>query len=761
MKETGWKMVAAAVCACIAWAASSAAAASGDTDANGYVDLTDYVVCQACLEASGPGAAASSSDCTAPFDTDEDGDVDLADIAVFQRAMGHLPIPLRDGHGDVLTISSTEPYNARQTCGVSGCHDIDEIANGSHFQQGRTDAAGAMIMHDDFWGDGRWWIRSAGMYGRWSGGSGGFNRQMSGKNNASASVMDLTTFSWVYECGACHVGGGPAEFDRSGELLYGYYDDTQSYQFGYERSGLTAGDVALDGDYAYLDVTDGTVRPAPWDVTGVADPECLHCHRADRTWDGGLDMHREWRAEVLATNTALVDDLGNPVPAFASAGTAGQGWFSILDTQADPPVLQIDYQVGVGNESLVRNQDDTLSLPESALALKPTDGACWGCHSAGGAAEKRGMVWFDDRDVHFKNLTQRNDEDPVNDIPDEKATACSHCHPGNLEHNVAKGDSPYTQFRNDLDWAGFRSCRQCHFSVLPDLSPNPDKDPDAPDASGIGDVIVHGMGFFEYDVGMMRTLSCQACHIRHPLERALLVTDWSVTGSAIHYYTDEFLSADPLDPSNPDKSTWYPSFGVKIDSDGLDRFFPQKEEIAIHWADWDKNGTPEDMSDDTVQPIILWRLKQITGDQPLTGVMDDNGDDKPEINTPAEMLLYMQALKGNDSHGQPVALNPVLVKGERVWYEDPGETDGVNWFDPEVEGITVEAKEVYGLDHNIQPADESWGYAEIQTEGCSECHRPDTRDSAFFDRLILVDPFDVNGEPQYKTVLELTGWEPL
>ncbi len=396
-------------------------AASGDSDGNGYVDLEDYVSFRICLGASGPHSPASG-ECAEDFNTDPDVDVDLADFARFQRNLGHLPIPLRDSLGNVIAAASTVPYSGRQTCGVAACHDVDHIANGSHFQQGRTNTDGDIITGDDFFEDGRWWMHSAGMYGRWSGGGGGLNRQTAGKTNVNESAMDMTTFNWALDCGGCHVGGGPTEFDRSGERLYGYYGDTEEFQFGYERLGLSAGDILLDGDYTVLDETDGSLSPAPWDVTGVAEPECLHCHRGNRTFSDGLDMHREWRAAVISTTTTLVDDHGAPVPAFAAAGTAGQGWFSTLDTDVNPPVLQIDYSVGVGNSSLLQNPDGTLSVPESVITTQPSDQACWGCHLPGGAGDKRGMVWFDERDVHFKKFTNRSDEDPANDIPDEQAT---------------------------------------------------------------------------------------------------------------------------------------------------------------------------------------------------------------------------------------------------------------------------------------------------------------------------------------------------
>jgi len=261
--------------------------------------------------------------------------------------------------------------------------------------------------------------------------------------------------------------------------------------------------------------------------------------------------------------------------------------------------------------------------------------------------------------------------------------------------------------------------------------------------------------------GMMEALSCQACHVPYALAKGKIVTDRSLTGTAIPYYTDEFLSADPLDPWNPDKSTWYPALRAKTDSDGHERLFPLKHEVAIYWADWNQGGTPGILSDDTIWPIILWRVRQITGNAPLPGVTDDNGDGMPEVNRLDEILLYIQALKGNDSYGRPVADNPVLVKGGLVWYEDAGAPGGVSAFEHEGSGIFVQSFENFGMDHNVLVQDEAWGaYEDSPAEGCPDCHVAAPTESPVFDRLILIDPFDEDGDRVYKTVQEMTGVDP-
>lgn len=79
----------------------------------------------------------------------------------------HASVVLRDVHGDPIPSGSNEAYSPRKTCGVVGCHDVDVIANGYHFQQGRTDLNGNIVTKDDYFGDGRTFLKSAGMYGKW------------------------------------------------------------------------------------------------------------------------------------------------------------------------------------------------------------------------------------------------------------------------------------------------------------------------------------------------------------------------------------------------------------------------------------------------------------------------------------------------------------------------------------------------------------------------------------------------------------------
>lgn len=82
-----------------------------------------------------------------------------------KKASAHADVVLLDRFGVPMAPDSIKPYSPRKTCGF--CHDIDMIANGYHFQQGRTIQKGVVVVKDDYFNDGRDFLKSAGMYGKW------------------------------------------------------------------------------------------------------------------------------------------------------------------------------------------------------------------------------------------------------------------------------------------------------------------------------------------------------------------------------------------------------------------------------------------------------------------------------------------------------------------------------------------------------------------------------------------------------------------
>ncbi|MHC4940966.1 MAG: hypothetical protein ACYTHK_18660 [Planctomycetota bacterium] len=545
--------------------------------------------------------------------------------------------------------------------------------------------------------------------------------------------MDKTSFWWT---GLCHTGGGPSEFDRDGHKYY----DFVTGKFGYEMLGKEAADVTLDGDYAEVSNKTGALSVAAWNKTGVSEHDCMYCHRADRTIMDNMPMNWVWRAATLRAKGNLKDSTGADVPAFAAAPTAGQGWLSGMTMAATPPgkppmatTLDIDYGAGLASGSLTQKGND-LYVASSAITGSPKDFACWGCHNMADS-KKRGRNWFDaDSDVHYKAFNNLDDATPDNDIAPTESTACTVCHPGGMDgmkynHNFGKGNANLGSVRNDTDFEGFRTCRECH------AANSQVRHPDAPVPP---DLMFH-------DARHTNVLSCEACHIPYKLLPADIMVDNSLSGATVSYKTNAFLSADPLDPAADDKSKWYPSFTWKKDSDGVMRVFPAKLLLSAWWGDWDQNGTPNDLSDDQIKPLPLWRVRGITKGAPLPGVADNN------VNTEAEIRLYIDALRGDDVHGNQVAANPVLVKGGKVWHDDG--QGGVAHFEYEGTGIHTESSHPFSVSHNVRSGSEAWGAA-----GCSDCHGG--HDTPVFDRKILVDPFGPDGTPVYKTVRGILGLSP-
>ncbi|MDJ0520561.1 MAG: hypothetical protein QNJ90_00650 [Planctomycetota bacterium] len=566
---------------------------------------------------------------------------------------------------------------------------------------------------------------------------------MAAKDNVRESDIDKTSFWYGGLCNICHPGGGFGEFDRDGELYY----DVRTSQFGYEKLGKTAADVRLDGDYAEINHMSGALRAAPWDITGVAEPDCLFCHRTERAVSDGKNMNWVWRTATLRSKDKLKDTGGASVPAYAAAATAGQGWFSAFALNSKVPAgkppmattLDIDYQPGVDNGSLKEDGAGSLRLDGASIVGSPKDYACWGCHLTPDL-KKRGRSWFDESsDVHYAGFNNLNDADPTNDIAPGNSTACTQCHPAGLDHNIAKGNATVSSVRNDTDYAGLRTCRDCHL-------PGAEKHENAPTPTS--DIHIDGH---------LEKMSCEMCHIPYKTRSAVFAIDNATTGNTIGYPAAALLSADPLDPTDPDKSRWYPSFKWKTDKDGERRLFPIKLLLSVWWGDWDDNGTPDDGHDDTITPIALWRVRQITGGSPIAGTVDDNGDGKPEVNRPEEILAYITAMKGDDSYGVPVATRPVLVKGGRVWFEVPGGGD-VDSFDYHAEGVHTESSHPFSVNHNVLPTDQALG-----ATGCIECHYGFAeRPSPVFDRLIPISPFDEteDARPKYKTVRQMTFLSP-
>lgn len=85
-------------------------------------------------------------------------------FAATSHAAHPFPVKLWTYDGKIVAPGDNVPYSPKLTCG--GCHNYNLITRGYHFQQGRTDASGAVAVSDTF-NAAKPWILSAGMFGKW------------------------------------------------------------------------------------------------------------------------------------------------------------------------------------------------------------------------------------------------------------------------------------------------------------------------------------------------------------------------------------------------------------------------------------------------------------------------------------------------------------------------------------------------------------------------------------------------------------------
>ena len=163
---------------------------------------------------------------------------------------------------------------------------------------------------------------------------------------------------------------------------------------------------------------------------------------------------------------------------------------------------------------------------------------------------------------------------------------------------------------------------------------------------------------------------------------------------------------------------------------GSGRIVPVKSLIVIYWGDLDENTK-------VVRPIPLWKIRELKK-PPLK---DDNNDGITEINSLDEIKAFLNALKAKDKFGNPVASHPVLLKGGFLYQLDKkGEVDKTKHEQADPHDFSI--------NHNVVS-----GPAVIGARGCKDCH---SKNSPFFLRKILVDPYDEKGRPIY-----VEAWEQL
>lgn len=313
----------------------------------------------------------------------------------------------------------SRPVSTKQTCGA--CHPYDRITRGYHFQMGRDEL---YPEGDPSYGTPA--DKGPGFFGKWLS---LYQRELVGKHFEDTELVDMTPFDWVINCGVCHPGGGPAEYDREGKR----YDVTKKTN-------------PLKGTFG-----DGDYYNSPWEKSGVIEADCFICHLENYEYSLRAQQIKKWNFEYAAT---------------AGAGL-GYVWGSTIDGQ----------QPKVYYDKSIFRADGTVHLP----IRRPTDRQCMFCHDMS-SVQKRGISWHSPymQDVHTEqglkcidchhgdirhNFAKGSSSvQTVRDDLDNTALSCSQC------HNTQEKGATYAEHRGLPPLHLERiACTACHITHRPFL----------------------------------------------------------------------------------------------------------------------------------------------------------------------------------------------------------------------------------------------------------------------------------------------------
>ncbi len=216
--------------------------------------------------------------------------------------------------------------------------------------------------------------------------------------------------------------------------------------------------LALFGDSDYYE--------SPWLDTGVVEADCFICH---------LDTYNySIRAQQMKKQNFR----------WAATAAAGLGVVSGAVRDGDRP--DVHYRKDLFDA------DGKVHLQ----IQRPTDRQCLPCHDMLGI-ERQGSTWHTPymQDVHI-----------------QRGMTCTDCHPGDIRHHFAKGNSPGLTTRDDLD-GGMMSCEGCHTTG----------EMGAPAYDHPGLPPLH-----------FKWLTCEACHITKRSYLPALVIDTTTGEAMVH-----------------------------------------------------------------------------------------------------------------------------------------------------------------------------------------------------------------------------------
>jgi hypothetical protein len=406
-------------------------------------------------------------------------------------------------------------------------------------------------------------------------------------------------------------------------------------------------DLRLAENPELAETMDGDYYKSRWDKTGVIEPDCFLCH--------GNRYHMQTRIEQTKNLN------------FKWAGTAAAGLGRVYGRVSDGEVPRVVY-----NKRLF-NEDGTFYMPDMVFTPKPEN--CLTCH-ASIELGKRGNSWGD----------------PANpDVHHLAGLTCIDCHPGDLNHNFAKGNAMDGKVADDFDNT-MRSCRDCHTQGYKRATP---------------------MKHQSIRQDHLDKLSCEACHIPE-LKRSAV--------GAMFLNTGVFGKHGQADKAFGDERPWKPAYVIRAkDKDKIPRITPVNPVLSTLFTNKEKG---------LYIPLFLSEVEKA-----YNQCRNKMSDRKPayDFHRPEDMILMLETLALADNK-RFANLAPQFHTGGWIYSLS---NDGSLTIEEDT--TWVQRLPYYSISHNVSPADKALGAG-----GCKDCH---SKDAHIFNGLVVTDYFGDNGKP--------------
>ncbi len=423
----------------------------------------------------------------------------------------------------------------------------------------------------------------------------------------------------------------------------------------YDRDGQRY-DARLKADPSLAASLDGDYNKSQWDKTGVVEADCFICHLPGYNF-------KERNKQLKKLN-------------FKWAATAASGIGQVQGFVTDGAAPSVAYNLRLFN------QDGKVALD---LSDNPPPENCVFCHGMSDM-KKRGFSW----------------NDPVNhDVHNLRGMSCVSCHPGDINHNFAKGQENVSTVRDDLDNT-MKKCADCHTTGYMG-APRPE----------------HG----KVRQSHLDKLACEACHI--PALNRAGGEGFDVTSGAMVNYPKVGAKAMGAE------FKWEPRYQELKRG----QLAPVNVLLPVTWTNKDGDGK--------YVPLFMREIKKAY--EVASPALASKNPAKPELHTPEEIGLMLGALaktlQGNKRFSQ---VSPVYHKGGEIHFLGP---DGK--VVTQKDSTWVGHLEGFNINHNVAPAKLALG-----SGGCRDCH---AENAHFFEGRIVTDMFGPDGKPKYTTTGRLMG----